>query len=432
MAAALPRALQGTLYRVGPGRFERGGVKYASVLDGDGRVDRIRFEQGRMHVLSRFVETPAYLEEERADAIMHRRAFGTGSHLSLRTLKNEANTALVHHGGELLACWEGGHASALDPDTLAYLGPHALGGAARVAPAFSMHPSVDGVLGIGGDAVCAHSHVDPVTGRLVMLLTRFAVGRTTLRFVEFDPSGFRVHSERSHSMPHFSHVHDFVVTPTHYVFFQPQLSFDALRFRRGGSAIDCTGQPPGPTRLVQLPRTGAGPARAYDVPRCFATHFVNAHEPEPGRLVVDCFGFPAMDGASVRVDATGVKRYIIDTASGTCTSCAPLDDSPAEFPALPAASHGLPYRDAYWAGTLRAPMDSLVHYDADTGKTTRATLDDAFHLEPVLAGDFVLVFVLRRRAQALRVLEARTLREVCLLPMEGTNVLGLHGLWKGG
>jgi all-trans-8'-apo-beta-carotenal 15,15'-oxygenase len=86
---SLPSLLVGTLYRVGPGRFARGGAPYASPLDGDGRVDRLHFDgSGRVDVLSRFVETPQYLAEERADAALHRGAFGTAPHLSLRTLKN--------------------------------------------------------------------------------------------------------------------------------------------------------------------------------------------------------------------------------------------------------------------------------------------------------------------------------------------------------
>jgi hypothetical protein len=39
----LPRGLVGTLFRNGPGRFERGGARYAHMLDGDGLVNRWTF-----------------------------------------------------------------------------------------------------------------------------------------------------------------------------------------------------------------------------------------------------------------------------------------------------------------------------------------------------------------------------------------------------
>lgn len=427
----LPASLRGVLYRVGPGRFERGGEKYAHAFDGDGRIDRLEFARGGVRVSSRFVETPQFLAEERAGELLHRRAFGTGARFRLCTLKNEANTALVHHGGELLALWEGGSASAIDPDTLAYLGPHDLGGAARVAPAFSLHPALDRVLGAGGDAVCAHSHVDPATGRRVMLLSKYSMGKTTLRFVEFEPSGFKVHSQREHAVQGFTLVHDFVVTPSSYVFFATPLDFDALAFRRGTGVLDCVTQPPGCARIVRLPRSAAGEARSFDVPPFFSTHMVNAVE-TPCELVVDTFGLPSI-GAGVDVAVSGPRRFVVDLEAGMCFSSARLDSRTSEFPAVAAADHGRVYEHAYYSGTKHTPMDSVVHLDAVDGTKRYSTVVDAFHLEPVLAGDFLLVFMLTSDgAQALRVLEADTLREACRLPIEGTNVMALHGVWVGG
>jgi len=421
---ALPQSLSGVLYRVGPGRSERGGVKYAHILDGDGRVDRIQISNGRVEVLSRFVETPEYVREEAANQILHRRAFGTGSHLSLSTLKNEANTALVHHGGELLALWEGAHASTLDPDTLAYKGPHTLGGAARVAPAFSMHHSVDHVLGIGGDAVCAHSHVDPCSGRRVMLLSRFSVGHTILRFVEFAPDSFDVHSERTHTVRGFTYVHDFVVTPTSYVFFEPPLAFDALAFRRGASALDCVAQPGETARLVQLPRVGGGDARITHTPRWFATHLINAFEQGSEGLVVDTFGFP---GFGAHISTSSPVRFVLD--KGTCLSAGPIDSRLSEFPALPASSHGRSYKDAYYASSVRTSMDSVACLDGQLGTRRYSTVLGGVHLEPVIADEFLLVILTLDGAQWLRVLETPSLREVCRMPLEGANPTGLHGLW---
>jgi all-trans-8'-apo-beta-carotenal 15,15'-oxygenase len=376
-----------------------------------------------MEVLSRFVETPEYVREEAANQILHRRAFGTGSHLSLRTLKNEANTALVYHGGELLALWEGAHASALDPDTLAYLGPHTLGGAARVAPAFSMHPSVDRVLGIGGDAVCAHSHVDPVSGRRAMLLARFSAGSTTLRFLEFEPDSFDVHSERTYSVRGFSHVHDFAVTPTSYVFFAPALDFDARAFRKGASALDCVAQPGETARLIQLPRV-CGEARVSIVPRWFATHFINAFEHGPDGLVVDTFGFP---GFGEHLSASAPMRFVLE--NGTCVSAAAIDTHLSEFPVLPARDHGRPYKHAYYSASVHTPMDSVTCLDGHLGTRRYSTVPGGFHLEPVLADEFLLIVLTLGGELWLRVLETPSLREVCRVPLEGANPTGLHGLW---
>lgn len=56
----IPSALLGgTLYRNGPARFERGGERYAHMLDGDGYVCRFGFSEdgGKVEFRSRFVKT---------------------------------------------------------------------------------------------------------------------------------------------------------------------------------------------------------------------------------------------------------------------------------------------------------------------------------------------------------------------------------------
>ena len=56
----IPEALRGgTLYRNGPARFERGGERYAHMLDGDGYVCRFAFdaEGESVSFRSRFVKT---------------------------------------------------------------------------------------------------------------------------------------------------------------------------------------------------------------------------------------------------------------------------------------------------------------------------------------------------------------------------------------
>jgi 3D (Asp-Asp-Asp) domain-containing protein len=403
---SFPSALRGTLYRVGPGRFERGGTRYASVLDGDGRVDRLHFENGTVTVTSRFVETPQFMAEERAGAILHRRAFGTGGSYRLRSLKNEANTALVYHGGELLALWEGGAASALDPTTLAFLGGHTLGGAASLAPAFTTrHAALDSALGIGGDAVCAHSHVDPATGRRVMLLAQHSLAHTRLRFVEFAADSF-LHSERAYTVSGFTHVHDFAVTPSSYVFFTPRLHFDVLSFRAGKSALACVRQHAGDSTLVTLPRTGSARARTHSVHRWFATHLVGARVDED-ETCVDAFGIDELcEHPDVR--AAACRRFV--TGQGSTLLATPT----CEFPA--AGGHVV-----YFAGTRHTAMDSLAQMDTATGQTEYLTVEGGVHLEPVVAGDFVLVFVLKDRQQYVRVVERERFTEVCIVRVEGTN-----------
>ncbi|MFM7456196.1 MAG: carotenoid oxygenase family protein, partial [Vulcanococcus sp.] len=74
---AIPPELQGTLYRNGPGRFERGGHWVHHPFDGDGMITALRFCGGQAELSNRFVRTEGWLAEEQADRVLYRGVFGT-------------------------------------------------------------------------------------------------------------------------------------------------------------------------------------------------------------------------------------------------------------------------------------------------------------------------------------------------------------------
>ncbi|MEM9387857.1 MAG: carotenoid oxygenase family protein [Pseudomonadota bacterium] len=122
----LPPALQGgALYRNGPARLERAGVRYRHWFDGDGMLQRFRFGAESIVHDGRFVQTAKYREEQAADRFLYNAA---GTALAQATggrnndSGNVANTALLPWNDELLALWEGGSAYRLDPNTLDTLG----------------------------------------------------------------------------------------------------------------------------------------------------------------------------------------------------------------------------------------------------------------------------------------------------------------------
>lgn len=54
----IPATLRGTLFRNGPGRFERGEQKYEHMLDGDGYVQSFSFDDnGNVYFRSKYVRT---------------------------------------------------------------------------------------------------------------------------------------------------------------------------------------------------------------------------------------------------------------------------------------------------------------------------------------------------------------------------------------
>jgi len=435
LAGAVPSGLRGSLFRVGPAMVHRRGAPPAHVFDGDGRVDKVTFLNGSVTTLSRVLETPAYLAEQACDEFVHRGAFGTSPHKSLRTLKNPANTSLFWHANELLACWEGGVASRVNPDTLAYMGPHTMGGVATNRSPFSVQPALDSALNLGGDAVCAHPVRDPASGRLAVLLSRYSTFDTTLRFVEFHASSWTVCRDRTLVVDGFTHVHSFALTPTDYVFFQPPLRMDFASFRSGASVLDAIRQAPGPTRLVRLPRAPGAPARSHAVERCYATHVVSASAHH-----VDYFRSDEL-GRTMSLHFSPARSTFADRGGGWAKTAA-LDDSMGEFP----ATHpGTPTKNhMFYSGSSQpgSSMDCWVKLDTATG-VKRFTAPTGgvrlTHLEPVFvprsnsADDdgWLVGFVLDGRHNLVKVVDAQTMVTACLLRTTGLNVSGLHGVWVG-
>ena len=122
---SIPNGLKGsTLFRNGPGRFERGQQRVAHYLDGDGYLAKIAIApDGKAYFSSRFVRTAEHEQEAAADGFQFRTTFGNakagGPLASLLELylKNPANTHVVPWGGKLLALYEAGFPYRIDPQT---------------------------------------------------------------------------------------------------------------------------------------------------------------------------------------------------------------------------------------------------------------------------------------------------------------------------
>ncbi|MSP52368.1 MAG: hypothetical protein EXQ91_08280 [Alphaproteobacteria bacterium] len=66
VSGEIPGDLRGTLYRNGPGLFERGGVTKGSLLDGDGMIQALTFGDAGVRLRNRFVRTPKFVAEKKA------------------------------------------------------------------------------------------------------------------------------------------------------------------------------------------------------------------------------------------------------------------------------------------------------------------------------------------------------------------------------
>ncbi|MGP1665712.1 MAG: carotenoid oxygenase family protein, partial [Rhodanobacter sp.] len=138
----VPAGLRGTLWRNGPARFSRAGVRYQHWFDGDGMIHAWDLDGQKASHRARFVGTGKYQREEAAGRFLLP-ASGTriADSVPIRNSDdmNTANTAVFTHDGELYALWEGGSAYALDAQTLQAKGPKSWRADLTSVP-FSAHP----------------------------------------------------------------------------------------------------------------------------------------------------------------------------------------------------------------------------------------------------------------------------------------------------
>ncbi len=141
----LPKGFSGTLYRNGPAKFRRGAGQSGHWFDGDGLIRRFDLRDGTASLTARFVDTPKRRLETQLDAIVMP-GFGTksgkGARLGGPDDTNAANTSVMMAGGDLLALWEGGSATRIDPETLATRGVKTFRPDLKSMP-FSAHPRVE-------------------------------------------------------------------------------------------------------------------------------------------------------------------------------------------------------------------------------------------------------------------------------------------------
>lgn len=421
---AVPRDLRGFYYRNGPDTTTR---QFAHPLDGDGRVDRVRIEDGRVTVLSK----PVWTRERKLEllGVQFRHVFGTNRAWPTR-LKNCANTSVASHGGTLLALWEGAVPYALCPKTLKTLGTHTLGGHVRdalPAPVF------------GGEAVCAHTHVDPRAGSMVFLASQFGPTHTRMRFLELSED-FTLRREAVLSVKGFSLAHDFALTEKHIVLFAPALAFDVPRYVFGvRSAAECVQHTKAGTRVFVVDRASGECICSTTTRRFFPTHAINAFDTADG-VTVDTVMCPELTIA--RLPEFSPFRIAVNVDRGS-VSFDRIADVVVEMPTVaPNAVGRASYRFAYGVGPspCGAMLGAWIKMDIPKQATTHLTVSPSvLHFEPQFVprddgheDDGYLVgflYDMQTGAPLFAVADARTMRVLCVAEAIGCNAFGLHGMF---
>lgn len=438
----LPAGLDGVWWRNGPGRFERGGIRYGHPFDGDGIVTRFDLSPGGGHVRTRFVRTPEFLAEQRANKILYR-GFGTDrpggitANLMRLRFKNAANTSVSWHAGRLHALWEGGLPTRIEPTTLETLGFDDLGGVLRsrgpIPPTFSAHP-------------CR----DAATGTLFNFGLRWGLRQSLIIYAIGADGTARI--ERTLALDRLTFIHDFMLTPRWFVFLLPAVRFDVARIALGLSAParSLRGEPGVAMTALLVPRDGGDPVAIETVPG-FVFHLAGAFEDEHGRVICDAMqlaGVPDLDHLDALFAPGGDGgcavpiRLVLDPKLRRMVDSRQLADIATELP-ITAVANGVPYR-SFWATAVpsdrRQPYySSLVRVDTERGVAASCELFPALPSEPCFVrrpdASHVehgwLLSVIHRPGSCaeLWVFDAQTLQVEARLGLPARLPPGLHGCW---
>jgi all-trans-8'-apo-beta-carotenal 15,15'-oxygenase len=261
-----PKALRGTLYRNGPGLFERGGQRYQHWFDGDGLIQAWRIDETGIRHHSRFVETKKHRRENKSGRFEVMAAGTTIANARAISGPDDANTAnisVMQLGGKTYALWEAGSAFEINSETLETVG-------AKVwrddleGVAFSAHPvyEPDGSIWNVGlfDKQMIIYHVG-ADGQLI--------------------------SAELVALPQSGYMHSFTATETQLIFVLAPM----VRVRDAGSYFEGLGwRPELGSLMVVVPKSDLGKPRFVNFESGAAYHYADAwDEPDGGIALRACW-----------------------------------------------------------------------------------------------------------------------------------------------
>ncbi len=329
----IPDRLAGTLYRNGPGLFERGGYRKQHILDGDGMIQAIDLMDGKARYRNHFVRTPKYLREQAAGRFL----FPTWTTLAPGLWENipgspplsQAGITTYLMDGVLTAHDEVNQPFALDPLSLKDLGEH------RISPTTA--PT----------NLKAHAKRSGATGNWTFIGWNHGPAPSAEVIVR-SPKGQAI-DHRKVSMPRDCYIHDFFATDQFTIICLHAIEFSPLPMLAGlYSFTDCLKWNPAlGNQVVVIPRDPAMPVRHFRAPARFMWHSFNAWE-KGNELIADFIAYDApdhfigkdpqmraiMQGRLTRTHSSGIAyRYIINFQQSILSE-EPITDGNLEFPII--------------------------------------------------------------------------------------------------
>ncbi|RBP16891.1 all-trans-8'-apo-beta-carotenal 15,15'-oxygenase/carotenoid cleavage dioxygenase [Roseiarcus fermentans] len=381
----IPRDLCGTLYRNGPGQKETFDVPLGHLFDGDAYLTALRFAEGRLSGLSRFVMTPER-KHELASGRMRYHEFGTRCPGRALGFKNPPNINVFPMADGHFALSEGAPPVLIDPDTLECLGARDFAGSWPARTTFTAHPKRDPATG----DVFAYGMTMTLFPELV--LGRLAAGESAFAIFARAPLG-GVYP-----------VHDFMITQSYVVVALPPVYISMWGLLRGRClAESIVAEPHKPLRILVARKDGTKPPVTIEShPANMIFHHCNAVESEDGRTIrlisietEAVAGFRALEGwgraTTLAHPKSQMTEFVIDVEAKTVARTALTEGAPIEFPAIDQRGLGRRMDAIYALRTFDAPddplaFDTITRWDGAGFRESRARRGQVFG-EPVVVPD---------------------------------------------
>jgi len=366
----IPDGLSGSLYRNGPGLFERGKYRKPHLLDGDGLVQRLSFADGKAHYQNEFVRTQKFNAEAAANTYLTPTwsmpaPGGFWNNLGGGNTLAQAGVTVYPFNGKLYAFDEVSPSWTLDPRTLKTEGPRPLGDPAKTF------------------LIKAHTKFDPATGD--WLLAGLSYGRTMQVHAITHGADGRLKSHQVIESPRQIYLHDFFATDRHFVFaLQPMMFTPWMMLAGFSSFIECLSWKREQGNIVMVLPRGGGQPRFFDAPAAYMWHALNAYE-MGDTIVADFVGYDAPDHFAPKSamlyqimqgklgdqrEPGKLRRYRIDLKRGTCREEI-VDNGPHEFPMVdPRVAlhpHKIGYMTANGTGVF---TNGVKRFDYESGRAT--------------------------------------------------------------
>ncbi|HEY3309902.1 MAG TPA: carotenoid oxygenase family protein [Desulfuromonadaceae bacterium] len=368
----IPAQLRGTFYRIGPGIFDRNGLRKRNLLDGDGMVQAFRFHDNGVHYRNRFVQTEKFISEQAAGKYIYpswsTQAPGGfwGNFLGAGRIKSQAGITIYLWQGRLYAFDECALPYELNPDSLETMGVSTLGLPAEMT------------------IYAAHAKIDPHTGEWLHFGIRYGPS-PKLEVTIFERNGaLKMH--RSLPLQRNIYLHDWFVSGQHLIFsLHPvEIEFWGFLFGLRSMAESLHWKPQKGNLIMVLDRQGDEPPLILERPACYMWHSFNAYE-KGDEIVADFIGYQNPDhfvGPNPVISAvmTGqrgeyeypgeVRRYLINPRSKTIREEF-LYSGSCEWPRINEAHRCREYRYGYVAKTAPGEFfwSQISRIDMQSGGT---------------------------------------------------------------